>query len=63
MIVIFLDIYGVLNCIGFFYRTEARFDGYIGMDPELVARFNAFVKETGADVVLSSTWRLDPSMA
>jgi hypothetical protein len=56
----FLDIDVVLNCIGFFDRTKTRLNGYIGMDPELVARFDVLAKETGANVVLSSTWRLDP---
>ena len=60
MKVIFLDIDGVLNCIGSFNRTKTRFNGFVGMDPTLVARFNSLVEKTGARVVLSSTWRLDP---
>jgi HAD domain in Swiss Army Knife RNA repair proteins len=58
MKVIFLDIDGVLNRIGTFNRTKTRWGGYVGMEPELVGRFNALVRKTGAEVVLSSTWRL-----
>jgi hypothetical protein len=43
MKVIFLDIDGVLNRIGTFNRTTTRWRGYIGMEPELVYRFNDLV--------------------
>jgi hypothetical protein len=56
MKVIFLDIDGVLNTTethnprGFPYVVEQH----------LVERFNRLVDQTGAAVVLISTWRLDP---
>ena len=57
---IFLDIDGVMNRLGTVtqMRTRKRFRSYIGMEPELVERMNALVARTGAQVVLSSTWRL-----
>jgi hypothetical protein len=57
MKVIFLDIDGVLNCDStenprhFPYRT----------DPALLARLKRLLELTGAQVVLSSTWRYDPA--
>jgi len=57
MKVIFLDIDGVLNCT----RTEnPRKFPYI-VDPVLLARFTRLIDLTGAEVVLSSTWRYDPA--
>lgn len=58
MKIIFLDIDGVLNRIGTRERTKTRWQGYIGMEPELVERFNDVVAKTGIKVVLSSAWRL-----
>lgn len=60
MKIIFLDIDGVLNRLGTVVqgRTMINFNGVIGMEPELVKRFNELVRKTGARVVLSSTWRL-----
>lgn len=55
MKVIFLDIDGVLNC----RQTIERWDGFIGIDPVLVKNFLRIIDETGAKVVLSSTWRRD----
>lgn len=59
MKVIFLDIDGVLNRLGTLQQGRTRKDwhGLIGMEPELVKRFNTLIKETGAKVVLSSAWR------
>lgn len=55
--IIFLDIDGVLNC----KRTpNPRKLPYI-VDPALLKRFTGVVERTGADVVLSSTWRYDPA--
>jgi hypothetical protein len=55
--VIFLDIDGVLNC----RRTSnPRSLPYV-VDPALLGRFRRLVAETGAKVVLSSTWRYDPA--
>ncbi len=55
--IIFLDIDEVLNC----KRTpNPRKLPYI-VDPPLLERFTRVVERTGADVVLSSTWRYDPA--
>lgn len=56
MKVIFLDIDGVLNCD----RTpNPRKFPYI-VDERLLARFRRLLDRTGAKVVLTSSWRLDP---
>lgn len=57
--IIFLDIDGVLNRLGTMEegRTTTEWNGYIGMEPELVERFNKLCADTHAKVVLSSTWR------
>lgn len=61
MKIIFLDFDGVLNSWEFQEREIARDPsikgGVIGIDPLAVARLNRIVKETGAYVVVSSTWR------
>jgi len=54
---IFLDIDGVLNC----KRTpNPRKLPYV-VDPMLLERFQRVLQATGAQVVLSSTWRYDPA--
>ena len=54
---IFLDIDGVLNC----KRTEnPRKLPYV-VQPDLLARLMGVVEHTGAEIVLSSTWRYDPA--
>lgn len=53
MKVIFLDIDGVLNC----KSTKARCGQYIGIDTAKVKLVNAIVEKTGANIVLSSTWK------
>lgn len=58
MKIIFLDIDGVLNRIGETNRTTTKWEGCIGMEPELVDRLNELRHFTGAELVLSSTWRL-----
>ena len=55
MKVLFLDIDGVCNCA----FTPTRFKGFVGIDPPMADRVKRIIKETGCDVVLSSTWRLD----
>ncbi len=55
--VIFLDIDGVLNCK---QTRNPRKLPYV-VDPRLLARLKRVVDQTGADVVLSSTWRYDPA--
>ena len=56
MKVIFLDIDGVLNCKE---TRNPRSFPYI-VDPALLANLKELVRRTGAEVVLSSTWRTDP---
>ena len=56
MRVVFLDIDGVLNCDS---TPNPRNFPYI-IDPKLLARLKKMLDRTGAKVVLSSTWRLDP---
>jgi hypothetical protein len=53
---IFLDIDGVLNCDS---TPNPRSFPYI-VDERLLALFQDLVRRTGATVVLSSTWRVDP---
>jgi len=59
MKVIFLDIDGVLNKLGQTpeSRTKEQIHGAIGLEMELVRRFNTVVYNTGARVVISSSWR------
>lgn len=54
MKVIFLDIDGVLNC----YTTKERINGILFVDPRKIAMLKEIVDATGANIVLSSTWRL-----
>ncbi len=54
MKVIFLDVDGVLNCC---YSTES-ISGYTGIDDDKVERLKQIVDATGAEIVLSSSWRL-----
>ncbi|WP_375411276.1 HAD domain-containing protein [uncultured Bradyrhizobium sp.] len=56
MKVIFLDIDGVLNCDA---TPNPRHFPYV-VDNRLLCRFRDLVQATGATVVLSSTWRVDP---
>ena len=56
MKVIFLDIDGVLNCST--TRNPRKFP-YV-VDRRLLARLQKLLDRTGAKVVLTSSWRLDP---
>jgi hypothetical protein len=56
MKVIFLDIDGVLNSDS---TSNPRRFPYI-VDAVILARFRELVRKTGAKVILSSTWRVDP---
>ncbi len=56
MRIVFLDIDGVLNR----KATRERLDGFIGIDAVLARRLQAILRRAGAQVVLSSTWRLWP---
>jgi hypothetical protein len=56
--VIFLDIDGVLNHVGWrapaFYEAESMAEL---IDPATVARLDLLIERSGAEVVLSSSWR------
>jgi hypothetical protein len=56
MKIIFLDIDGVLNTT---HTENPRKFPYL-VEPELVERLKALKEATGAEIVLSSTWRYDP---
>ncbi len=56
MKILFLDVDGVLNNA----QTRERFNGYLGIDRELVKYVKQIVERTGCQIVVSSTWRLDP---
>lgn len=54
MKIIFLDIDGVLNWRG----SDDRIDGFVGLDPENIARFNKIIDaHPDAKIVMSSSWR------
>jgi hypothetical protein len=54
MKVLFLDVDGVLNNSG----TKERQNGFIGIDPEMVNRFNWIIDaHPDIQIVVSSTWR------
>jgi hypothetical protein len=55
--IIFLDIDGVLNC----QKTSNPRELPYVVDEQLLARFRKLLDQTGASVVLSSTWRYDPA--
>lgn len=57
MKIIFLDIDGVLNCKK---TPNPRQLPYV-VDKGLLRRFNGLIHRTGAKVVLSSSWRIDPA--
>lgn len=59
MKIIFLDIDGVLNCQSW-YKQAQQFKGEANkfhFAPYLVENLNRITDETGAKIVLSSTWR------
>ena len=53
MKLIFLDIDGVLNRIA----TEERFEGCTFVEPQKILCLQEIVQKTGAEIVLTSTWR------
>lgn len=58
MKIIFLDIDGVLNSGKYVKRIDADFDDPKNqMDPEAVIRLNSIADQTGASIVVTSTWR------
>lgn len=77
MKVIFLDIDGVLNSEAFWEkeaqyikkqkaldsgRTRDEASALANIDPHAVERIMKIVKETSAEIVVSSTWRFDDSI-
>ena len=54
--IIFLDIDGVLNSMDYFKQTKDC-KGYTEINPEKVKLLKEIVDRTGAEIVLSSTWR------
>jgi hypothetical protein len=55
--IIFLDVDGVMNGT----QTASKgimYQWHPGIEPEKVALLNQIIEQTGAEVVLSSTWRL-----
>lgn len=54
MKVLFLDIDGVVNN----RHTFNRYDGVLGIDPEMAFRVGKIILDTDAKIVLSSSWRL-----
>jgi len=65
MKIIFLDIDGVLNCEDWYRKRFKDTEDnrimseypYYEFDPAIVKRLNKIIEETGAKVVVSSTWR------
>lgn len=57
MNIIFLDIDGVLNCSSFRLEMFRRGDYSVGIEAHLIARLKRIVNETGAAIVLISSWR------
>ena len=70
MKIIFLDIDGVLNSERWYKHRWEQMDmkvveeryPFFEFDPDAVARLNRLVQETGAQVVISSTWRMGRSI-
>lgn len=59
----FLDVDGVFNSTAWFHalyerKKHAAKHPHDHLDPEAIARANRIVEETGAKVVISSTWRI-----
>ena len=54
--IVFLDIDGVLNSADYFDQAK-NCKGYSEINPEQVKLLKEIVDRTGADIVLSSTWR------
>ena len=52
--IIFLDVDGVLN----HQKTPQRHGDFIGIDPHMVLLLHRILDKTGAQVVISSAWRL-----
>lgn len=59
--IIFLDFDGVLNSIEW-YTTDNENRTKGSFDPECIRRLNQIIEETGAKIVLSTSWRSDPDI-
>jgi hypothetical protein len=58
MKVLFLDIDGVMNSRQYIKRVDVDFDDpKHQMDPDAVIRLNSICSQTGASIVVTSTWR------
>lgn len=60
---IFLDVDGVLNSndgCRKWYRSHKRSERWSQLEPEKIKLILDLVKRTGAKIILSSTWRLNP---
>lgn len=59
MRILFLDINGVLNSTAFYRRRGVLRGGGIAslIDPDTITRLNRLLDATGAQIVLTSTWR------
>ena len=53
MKVIFLDVDGVLNC----NKSKSRCNLCVGIDADKIKRLKEIIDETGAYIVLTSTWK------
>lgn len=62
MNIIFLDIDGVLNSAEGDLKAAVTGRDLMAPDPKLVVRLLGILQETGAKIVLTSTWRLDKTM-
>lgn len=60
MKVLFLDIDGVLNSEE--YALSLGKGGMLGIDPEKVKILDRIIEETGAKIVVSSSWRTSPDL-
>lgn len=56
--VIFLDVDGVLNSLPFIRSVKGQESLLSHLDPKCVRRLGDLVRVTGAEVVLSSSWRI-----
>src|SRR3990167_1730232 len=59
---LFLDIDGVLNGIGFL-KGQVMSGGRDRIDRETVGRINQIVEATDAQIVLTSSWRLENALS
>lgn len=60
MKILFLDIDGVVNCQDTFFRTKGERDSLFVIDPYMALLVARIIEATGAQIVLSSSWRNHP---